>query len=93
VILLLALALITGVVPVVVVVLVGGGVELLPLGAVGNEVGGVSTLETAPRRSPPLLMKPMQSSELSRRTRRGCSRTAHQNLHTRKTKQTPKQMS
>jgi hypothetical protein len=30
-----------------VVILVGGGVELLPLGAVGNEVGGVTTLEAA----------------------------------------------
>jgi hypothetical protein len=61
--LLLALALVTGVVLVVVVVLVGG-VDLLPLGAVGDEVGGVTTLEAAPRRSP-LLAKPVQSSELS----------------------------
>jgi hypothetical protein len=30
-----------------VVILVGGGVELLPLGAVGDEVGGVTTLEAA----------------------------------------------
>jgi hypothetical protein len=37
------------------VVLVGGGVKLLPLGAVGDEVGGVAALKTAPRRSPPLL--------------------------------------
>jgi hypothetical protein len=36
--LLLALALVAGVVPVVVVVLIGG-VELLPLGTVGDEVG------------------------------------------------------
>jgi hypothetical protein len=43
---LLALALVAGVVPVVVVVLVGG-VELLPLGAVGDEVGGVAALEAA----------------------------------------------
>jgi hypothetical protein len=45
---LLALALVTGVVPVVIVVLVGG-VELLPLGAVGDKVGGVTALEAAPR--------------------------------------------
>jgi hypothetical protein len=49
-----------------VVVLVGGGVELLPLGAVSDEVGGVTALEAAPRRSPPLLSGPMQRSELSR---------------------------
>jgi hypothetical protein len=48
-----------------VVVLVRGGVELLPLGAVGNEVGSVAALEAAPRRSPPLLAEPVQSSELS----------------------------
>jgi type IV secretory pathway TrbL component len=53
------------VIPLSVVVLVGGGVELLPLGAVGDEVGGVATLEATPRRSPPLLMEPLQSSELS----------------------------
>jgi hypothetical protein len=46
VVLLLALALVAGVVLVVVVVLVGG-VELLPLGAVGDEVGGVAALEAA----------------------------------------------
>jgi hypothetical protein len=46
--LLLALALIAGVISVVVVVLVGG-VELLPLGAVSNEVGGVVALEATPR--------------------------------------------
>jgi hypothetical protein len=62
---LLALALVAGVVPVVVVVLVGG-VGLLPLGAVGDEVGGVATLETAPRRSPPCLTEPVQSVELPR---------------------------
>jgi hypothetical protein len=39
--LLLTLTLVAGVVPVVVVVLVGG-VELLPLGVVGDEVGGVT---------------------------------------------------
>jgi hypothetical protein len=32
-----------------VVILLGGGVELLPLEAVGDEVGGVTTLEAAPR--------------------------------------------
>jgi hypothetical protein len=36
------------VIPVVVVILVGG-VELLPLGAVSDEVGGVAALEAAPR--------------------------------------------
>jgi hypothetical protein len=60
--LLLALAFVARVVPVVVVVLVGG-VELLPLGAVGDEVG-VTALEVAPRRSPPLLVEPVQSAEL-----------------------------
>jgi hypothetical protein len=49
-----------------VVVLVGGGVELLPLGAVGDEVSGVATLESSPRRSPPLLAKLVQGAELSR---------------------------
>jgi hypothetical protein len=44
--LLLALALVAEVVPVVVVVLVGG-VKLLPLRAVGDEVGGVAALEAA----------------------------------------------
>jgi hypothetical protein len=62
---LLALALVAGVVPDVVVVLVGG-VKLLPLGVVGDEVGGVIALEAAPRRPPPLLTEPVQSSELSR---------------------------
>jgi hypothetical protein len=56
--LLLALALVAGVIPVVVVVLVGG-VKLLPLGAVGDEVGGVATLEAAPRRSLPLIAEPV----------------------------------
>jgi hypothetical protein len=50
----------------VVVVLVGGGVELLPLGAVRDEVSGVATLESSPRRSPPLLAKLVQGAELSR---------------------------
>jgi hypothetical protein len=65
VVLLLALTLVAGVIPVVVVVLVGG-VKLLPLGEVGDEVGGVATLEAAPRRPPPLLVEPAQSSELNR---------------------------
>jgi hypothetical protein len=47
------------VIPLGVVVLVGGGVKLLPLGLVGDKVGGVAALEAAPRRSPPLLMKPV----------------------------------
>jgi hypothetical protein len=53
------------VIPLGVVVLVGGGVELLSLGAVGDEVGGVTALEAAPRRSPPLLVEHVQSSKLS----------------------------
>jgi hypothetical protein len=61
---LLALALVAGVIPVFVVVLVGG-VELLPLRAVGDEVGGVAALEAAPRRPPSLLAELVQSSELS----------------------------
>jgi hypothetical protein len=61
--LLLALTLVVGVVPLVVVVLIGG-VKLLPLGAVDDEVGGVTALEAAPRRSPPLLAEPVQSVEL-----------------------------
>ncbi len=32
-----------------VVVLIRGGVELLPLGAFGDEVGGVAALEVAPQ--------------------------------------------
>jgi hypothetical protein len=65
VVLLLTLALVTGVVPIVVVVLVGG-VKLFPLGPVGDEVGGVAALETAPRRPPPLLAEPVQNSKVSR---------------------------
>jgi hypothetical protein len=65
VVLLLVVALVAGVIPVVIVVLVGG-VKLLPLGAVGDEVDGVATLEAAPRRPPPLLAGPVQSSKLSR---------------------------
>jgi hypothetical protein len=49
-----------------VVVLIGGGVELLPLGVVGDEVDGVTALEAAPRRSPPLLAEPVESLKLSR---------------------------
>jgi hypothetical protein len=63
VVLLLALALVARVVLVVVVVFVGG-VELLPLRAVGDEVGGVVALEAAPRRLPPLLAKSVQRAEL-----------------------------
>jgi hypothetical protein len=36
------------VIPFDVVILVGERVKLLPLGAVGDEVGGVATLEVAP---------------------------------------------
>jgi hypothetical protein len=60
VILLLALALVVGVIPVV------GGVKLLPLGAVGDEVGGVIALKAAPRRPPPLLEEPVRCAKLSR---------------------------
>jgi hypothetical protein len=63
--LLLALGLVTGVIPVIVVVLVGG-VELLPLGAVSHEVGGVAALEAAPRRPPPHLVESVQRMELHR---------------------------
>jgi hypothetical protein len=63
VVLLLALALAAGVILVVVVVLVGG-VELLPLGAVSDDVGGVAALEAAPRRPPPLLVESVQRAEL-----------------------------
>jgi hypothetical protein len=62
--LLLVVALVDGVISVIVVVLVGG-VKFFPLGAVGDEVGGVTALEAAPRRSPPLHVEPVQSSELS----------------------------
>jgi hypothetical protein len=46
--LLLVIALIAGVVPVGLLVLVRG-VELLPLEAINDEVGGVAALEAAPR--------------------------------------------
>jgi hypothetical protein len=52
------------VVPFDVVVLIGG-VKRLPLGAVDDELGGVTALEATLRRSPPPLAKPVQSSELS----------------------------
>jgi hypothetical protein len=48
VVLVLAVALVLGVIPDGVVILVGG-IELLPLGAAGDEVGGVAALEAAPR--------------------------------------------
>jgi hypothetical protein len=63
--LLFTLALVAGVVPVVVVILVGG-VELLPLGAVSDEVGGVVALKAAPRIPPPLLAESLQRAELPR---------------------------
>jgi hypothetical protein len=62
--LILVVALVTGLILDVVVVLVGG-VKLLPLGAVGDEVGGVTALKAAPRRPPPLLVELVQGSELS----------------------------
>jgi hypothetical protein len=49
-----------------VVILVGGRVELLPLGAVGDEVGGVTALKATPRKSSPLLAELVQATELSR---------------------------
>jgi hypothetical protein len=61
----LALALVAGVVPVVVVVQVGG-VELLPLGAVGDGVGAIVALESSPGRPPPLLVESVQRMELPR---------------------------
>jgi hypothetical protein len=63
--LLLTLTLVTGVIPVVVVELVGR-VELLLLGAVSDEVGGVAALKATPRWSPPLLAEPVQGTELPR---------------------------
>jgi hypothetical protein len=62
--LLLVIALVARVVPVFVVVSVGG-VKLLPLGAVGDEVSGVTAVEAAPRRPPPLLVESVQRAELS----------------------------
>jgi hypothetical protein len=63
--LLLSLTLVAGVVPVVVDVLIGR-VELLPLGAVGDEVARVTALKEAPRRAPPLLVESVQHTELPR---------------------------
>jgi hypothetical protein len=48
VVLLLVVALVAVVIPVGVVILVGG-VELLPLGAISDEVSVVATLEATPR--------------------------------------------
>jgi hypothetical protein len=48
VVLLRVVALVGGIIPVGLVILVGG-VKLLPLGAVGNEVDGVTALNAAPR--------------------------------------------
>jgi hypothetical protein len=53
------------VVPLGVVVLVGRGVELLPLGAVGDEVDGVAALDAARGWSPPLLAELVQGVKLS----------------------------
>jgi hypothetical protein len=64
VVLFLVITLVAGVVLVGVVVLVEG-VELLPLGVVGDEVGVVTTLEATPKLSPPLLAEFMQGAELS----------------------------
>jgi hypothetical protein len=60
VVLLLALALVTGVISVIVVVLVRG-VKLLYLGTVSDEVGGVTALKAASRRHPTLLAEPVQT--------------------------------
>jgi hypothetical protein len=59
------------VVALAIVVLVGvviliRGVNLLPLGAVNDEVGGVTALEAAPRLSPSLLAELVYGAELSR---------------------------
>jgi hypothetical protein len=50
------------VVPLGVIILVRGGVELLPLGAVSDKVGGVAALKAAPRRFSPLLTKLVQDT-------------------------------
>jgi hypothetical protein len=57
------IALVAGVVPVDLVVLVGR-VELLPLGAIDDEVSGVAALEAAPGRSPSLLAELVQDTKL-----------------------------
>jgi hypothetical protein len=59
--LLLVVTLVAGVVPVVVLILVGG-VKFLILGAINNEVSGVTVLEAAPGLSPPLLVELVQSN-------------------------------
>jgi hypothetical protein len=47
--LLLVITLIASVILIIVVVVHVGGVELHPLGAIGDEVGSVAALEVAPR--------------------------------------------
>jgi hypothetical protein len=71
------------------VVVLVGGVELLPLGVVDDEVGGITALKTAPRRSPPLLVELVQCTELSHQQG---DHSAHQKLRPKKTKQTLKKM-
>jgi hypothetical protein len=61
--LLLVVALVAGVIPVGVVVLVGG-VKLLPQGTINDKVSGVTTLEATPGWSPPLLAEIVQGTEL-----------------------------
>jgi hypothetical protein len=69
--LLLVVALVVGVVPVVVVVVVVvvivlvTGIELLPLGAVGDEVSGVAAFEASSMWHPPLLVELVQGPKLS----------------------------
>jgi hypothetical protein len=81
--LLLAITLITGVILLVIVVLVEG-VEVLPLGVVSDEVGGVTALKAVPQCS----FSPAGQSH-----HWGCSRTPHQKMQPKRTRQTPKQMS
>jgi hypothetical protein len=88
VVLLLALALVAGVIPVIVVVLIGG-VKLLPLGAVDNEVGGVAALKAAlgVSSSPCGTGAKLRTFlPVGRSHRQGCSHAAHQKLQTKKTK-------
>jgi hypothetical protein len=47
------------------VVILVGGVKLLSLRAVGDEVSGVASLKVAPRWSPPLLAELVQGTEIS----------------------------
>jgi hypothetical protein len=56
---LLLLVALAVVVPLGVVILDRGGVDLLSLGIVGDEVGGLAALDATPRRSPPLLAEPV----------------------------------